>query len=231
MNHFFLNKLFNSLNTESVNYCVLRGYEGLPELVTNDVDFGVAPEDIKFFFNILHQTALFSEYKINVELIRFQVIKLKLTKNKCESIKIDVWWGFNYVGFHYINIKELLISRRLYNNKLYVPSNEYEFALSFLKELLHNNWIRKDKRDSLRSKITSNYYKPFKENFRASLVDACVSAVNNNQLIVRGVAFKAKGSIIIFNIKNKGVAKVLKNVFLFFKYKYFYKNEYDFLIK
>ena len=50
MNHFFLNKLFNSLNTEAVDYCVLRGYEGLPELVKNDIDFGVAPESIKFFF-------------------------------------------------------------------------------------------------------------------------------------------------------------------------------------
>ncbi|WP_299159436.1 hypothetical protein [uncultured Tenacibaculum sp.] len=231
MDAIFLRELFEELNKESIRYCVLRGYEKLPKKVVNDVDFGIASSDKKFFFSILNKLAFKHCYDVKIELIRLDVIKMQFYNEFDEVLKIDIWWSFNYVGLEYLNIDELLSSKMLYNGLIYVPSEEYEFALSFLKELLHNNWIRKDKIKTLKSKMKENSYKPFEGSFNKAIVKSFYLAVNNSELKLSKLSAKAKVSLIFNNFKNKSLYHVFNKIFIFFKIRYNYKDEYGFLLK
>jgi len=53
----FLSRLFEELNKASIQYCVLRNWERLPNTVGNDVDLWVAGEDAVTFENILYAIA------------------------------------------------------------------------------------------------------------------------------------------------------------------------------
>tara|TARA_B100000795_G_scaffold267573_1_gene252692 strand:- start:1059 stop:1751 length:693 start_codon:yes stop_codon:yes gene_type:complete len=230
MNNVFLEELFYKINKTNLKYCVLRGYEGLPEVVKNDIDFGVAPENKIEFFSILKSLSLKHNYTIKIELIRFCVIKMGLNSESGAVLKIDVWWGFNIAGLQYMDITDLVNSRKLYRNRFFIPSKEYEFALSFLKEMLHNNWIRKDKIDNLKSLVTENYHIAFKKFFNKNEVDEFILAVRKNKYEISKLSHKSKFKLIFYNIKYITLIVAFKNIYLFLKFKYFYKDEYDYLI-
>ena len=229
LNYNFLNKLFTVLNASEIEYCILRGYEGLPNEVSNDVDFGVSKDSLTSFFDLLIFLSKEYGYSINISLIRDSVIKMSLSNIDGTSLMIDVWWNFNLLGLRYTCISRLLKSKEMYNNSFYVPSKEHEFALSFLKELLHNNWIRKDKIELLKSKITQDYYLPFHDYFSISIVDEFVHSVMSNKHKITFISLKAKIQLVYHNIRRHGIIKVIINVKSFFMIKYFYKEQYSYL--
>jgi hypothetical protein len=144
-------------------------------------------------------------------------------------LRFDVWWGFNIANLQYMDITDLINSRKLYGNRFFIPSKEYIFALSLLKEMLHNNWIRKDKIDNLKSLITENYHIAFKKNFNKNEVDEFILAVRKNKYEISKLSHKFK--LIFSNIKYITLVVAFKNIYLFLKFKYFYTDEYDYLIK
>ena len=130
-------------------------------------------------------------------------------------------WDFNYCGLNYLNIEELLKSKKIYNEIIYIPAQEYEFALSFLKEMLHNNIIRKDKIDDLKLKINDNYKKPFSLFFNNYLIEKYIKSVNNDYLKITFLSLLSKIQIFFSNIYNFGLYKCLSRVMIFFRIKYF----------
>ena len=222
----FLNDLFYSLNEPNLDYCVLRGYESLPEKISNDIDFGVSDSCKVLFFDILKETAKNHDYSVQVELIRHSVIKMKLSNRHGNIIKIDVWWQFNYLGLEYLCINKMLSSRELYKNIFYVPSSEYEFALSYLKELLHNSWIRKDKVEVLTRKMKKRSYLPFNKYFNKNMINDFFISVETKKFKVKLLSVRAKNSILLKNIYCHGLFYVLINIYRYFKIRFFYRNEY-----
>lgn len=225
----FLKVFFEELNNYEVNYCVLRGYELLPNEEINDIDFGVFSRDVKLFFNIINLLSHKYKYRVNVKLIRLNVIKTELLFEN-NTIDIDIWWDFNYVGLKYIDIIDLLSSKKKYNGIINIPSSEYEFALSFLKELLHNNWIREDKRLKLKSNIKAGYYKPFAKYFKKKNVNEFIEAVEGDRVNVKDISYKAKFNLVLSNLKYFGIIKLTRNVYNFMKIRFFYKDDYKHLI-
>tara|TARA_B110000971_G_scaffold87312_1_gene89711 strand:+ start:11592 stop:12305 length:714 start_codon:yes stop_codon:yes gene_type:complete len=222
----FLNHFFNSLNESNLSYCVLRGYESLPEKINNDIDFGVS-NSFKFqFFDILKETTKNHGYIVQVELIRHSVIKMKLTNRYGNIIKIDVWWQFNYLGLEYLSINKMLNSRKLYKNIFYVPSIEYEFALSYLKELLHNSWIRTDKVEVLTLKMKEKSHVPFNKYFNKNIIDDFFISVETKKFKLKLLSLRAKFSILLKNTSFHGLFYVLINIYRYLKIRFLYRNEY-----
>ena len=155
---------------------------------------------------------------------------MKLINDLAETIKIDVWWQFNYIGMEYINIDKMLNSRKFYKNTFFIASNEYEFSLSYLKELLHNSIIRDDKIEILNQKMIDNSHIPFNQYFNKKIIGDFFTSVKTRKLKLRMLSFRAKISILLKNIFNHGLFYVSKNVYLFLQIKYFNKNKYSFLI-
>lgn len=222
----FLYDFFHSLNESGLRYCVLRGYECLPEKINNDIDFGIDHLYKYQFFDILEKTAKRHGYSIEVDLIRHSVIKMNLTNRFGNTIKIDVWWQFNYMGLEYLSINKLLDSVRLYKTIFFVPSLEYEFALSYLKELLHNSWIRKDKLEVLTLKMREGTQGPFEQYFNKNITDDFFTSVKNKQYKLKLLSFRAKFSILLKNITHKGIGSVLRNMHNFLRIRFLCRNEY-----
>ena len=198
----------------------MRGYEKLPNSEINDIDFGVSKKDLSRFCLILDNLSTEYNYKIYVDLVRLGVFKSRLRFDNYDLL-IDVWWDFNYCGLNYLNIEELLKSKKIYNEIIYIPAQEYEFALSFLKEMLHNNIIRKDKIDDLKLKINDNYKKPFSLFFNNYLIEKYIKSVNNDYLKITFLSLLSKIQIFFSNIYNFGLYKCLSRVMIFFRIKYF----------
>lgn len=54
----FLSLLFEQLNKNQIVYCILRNYEGLPEIVGNDLDIWVAEGQQKQFQMIVKKNSI-----------------------------------------------------------------------------------------------------------------------------------------------------------------------------
>ena len=229
MNVKFLTELFDVLNQSNLKYCVLRGYEELPLVVKNDIDFGIAPENKIQFFSILKSLSLKFNYEINIELIRHSVIKMELKNEFGNFIKIDVWWQFNYLGLEYLCVNKLLSSRKIYNNNFFIPSTEYEFALSFLKELMHNNCIRKDKIEYLNKLLNSSKKTPFIEFFNLKIIEAFFRSVRENKFELKILSMRAKLFLLINNFLNLGFTNTLINIHSFIFVKYFNTKKYTYI--
>ena len=155
---------------------------------------------------------------------------MKLTNKYGNIIKIDVWWQFNYLGLEYLAINKMLNSRKLYKNIIYVPSIEYEFALSYLKELLHNSWIRTDKIEVLTLKMKDKSHVPFNKYFNKNIIDDFFISVKIKKFKLKRLSFRAKFSILVKNTSSNGLFYVLKNIYCYFKIRFLYRNEYNNLI-
>jgi len=179
----FVRELFLTLNQGQIKYAVLRGYEGLPEVIGNDIDLGVCGDQLDRFLVLLRGVASQHGYRCEIDLYRQNVLKMRLVGSADGSvIKVDVWWAFKYCGLEYLDIRELLSSRQPYGELLFVARPEHEVALSFLKELLHMKRIREDKLPVLRAKQNARFEEPFKRFFRPALISRFERALNQERL-------------------------------------------------
>jgi thymidylate kinase len=136
-----LNDYFRKLKENNVIYCVLSGYEGLPEVYkSNDIDILVSK-------NNLHEASIILKYvfkdygsgyyvlhKFNgrhTYLFFFQGIDGWVR----ESIKIDLFINFEFRGRVFLSSREILSNIIPYNN-LYIPCAMHQAYLGVVKGIL-----------------------------------------------------------------------------------------------
>lgn len=156
---------FQGLKEKKFNYCVLRGYETLPDEVSNDIDLGLDPKELESFTSYT-----LSQLKINGFLLVHRSQKYLYRKlyffnqESNEHLHVDIWTGFSFKGLKYINLHSLL-DRKIQHKLFFIPSPSDELTLSFLKEYLHNQKIRKDKLSILQNLIKIGDGKEFDSYF------------------------------------------------------------------
>lgn len=153
----FLTELFNKLNEEKIEYCVLRNYETLPySLAGSDIDLLVARQFFNKAVDIIHNVAslhggrCISRYSVSGLIFRF-----------CG--KDDHWWGaaidiypsLEYRGVAYFDVSELLEYSQEYRN-IRVTCHEDAAIVAFLKECLANGKSRKNYKEEAATAYMAN---------------------------------------------------------------------------
>jgi hypothetical protein len=131
--------LLEALSTQCKSYCILSGYERLPEHFDTDFDFMVGPEDFERMPRIIDEVASQTGTRL------FQAIDHELTGRayflgslKGPSLNIiqpDCAADYRHFGRRWLPAREVLAARRLHPNGFYVPSTAHEFAYLLIKRL------------------------------------------------------------------------------------------------
>lgn len=210
-------ELIKAFECNKVRYCVLRGYEGLPNEYSNDIDFGIHPNDEDLFFRALSNLSSNSNINLVYRDSRYKVLKLKLLKNEL-SVDLDFWFGFNYLGLNYLDIFSMLDSNTTYNS-FNILNLEDEVSLSFLKELLHMKRVRVDKVDSILFKMNKCNESVFGPYFSFKQKDLFQDAINNRRFDLKFLSFKIKLYLFYKNIYKHGIIHTFNQICLFIVYK------------
>jgi hypothetical protein len=224
----FLPLFFNQLNTNKIEYLILRGYEQLPNNFENDIDFFVTKDSLKRFYELIYKFSKNNQFIIDKDEVRQGLIKIQLLFIDNSVLKIDLFFEFRYAGLIYIDEKKLYKNRILFNN-IEIANLEYEFYTSILKELLHNSRIRKDKVEKLKllySKIIENnlLYDDIINQTNITLIKTLLFSYNYIDI---SLAKSLRKDILIFNLKKFGFSRLCVNIISFFYIKYLRQNIYD----
>jgi hypothetical protein len=232
MNNIFLKDLFNSLNSENIDYLILRGYQDLPESYSNDLDFSVRNKgELGLFFSVINTLSAKYKYSISTDAVRSGLLKVFLHFGN-KILKIDVFYCFKYAGLHYIDIENLHQSKRILNTGIKAPSINYELAISLLKEILHNSRIRKDKVLLLRSQYEQAIFNiPFNNYFtEKNIIKISKSLFSGHKLYFCKLASNCRFNLVLSNLKLFGFVNTLIAMIEFFYVKYFNQKKYENII-
>ena len=214
-------KCFNDfivvLNKHNVNYVVLRGYENLPQSYSNDLDFGIHPDDRELFFDALKAYKNQYTVEIKMNLSRYEVLKLKFSFNN-QEIDFDFWFDINYCGLEYVSISETINRAVLYKSFM-IPNAADELTVSFLKELLHMQRLRVDKVVWLSSKIEESNLEFFFFFFTKKTKKQFIHVIKIRKFSLRKLSRKTKVELIKFHVKNRRLKDTLRKVisFIYFR--------------
>jgi thymidylate kinase len=131
--------LLEELSTQCKSYCILSGYDRLPEDFDTDIDFMVDQEDFDRMPRIIEEVAR----RTNTRLI--QAIDHELTGRayflgsidgpSLTIVQPDCASDYHHFGRFWLPAKEVLAARRLHANGFYIPSIAHEFAYALIKRL------------------------------------------------------------------------------------------------
>lgn len=138
--------LLEALSTECKAYCILAGYERLPDHFDTDIDFMVGQEDFDRMPQIIEGVAR----KTGTQL--FQAIDHELTGRayflgfmdgpSLTIVQPDCAADYRHFGRRWLTAKEVLAARRLHPNGFYIPSIAHEFAYALIKRLNKRSFNR-----------------------------------------------------------------------------------------
>ena len=138
--------LLDALSTECKAYCILSGYERLPDAFDTDIDFMVGQEDFDRLPRIIDEVA----HRTGTQL--FQAIDHELTGRAyflgflegpvLTIVQPDSAADYRHFGRKWLPAKEVLAARRLHPNGFYIPSTAHEFAYSLIKRLNKRSFNR-----------------------------------------------------------------------------------------
>lgn len=145
----FLADYFSRLNSDSVDYCVLRNYETLPKAIPGtDIDLLVSPTDKERLLEITEKVAEENSFQLfQVYEKSFHISHLKLYNPiSGEVVRLDVMDKIGALCFEFFTAHEIIKEKR-FNGTLFIPKFEYEVITVLLQ-----NWF------SLRGKLKPKYF-------------------------------------------------------------------------
>ncbi|QBY03124.1 hypothetical protein E2K93_01510 [Thalassotalea sp. HSM 43] len=216
----FLVSFLSKLERAKVDCLILRGYDDLPDIVHNDVDFFVSKNSHLEFFDLLTSTAEEYDAIIDTVLERQGVRKLLISAPSF-ILHLDYWFELTFLGLKYLDSKSLLTNKINHKTELFsIPSPAYEFQVSFLKEILHNQIVRKDKHTHLTDLYSRAHFS--RNDFIYKLV--------NNGTVDKALKYGPSKNIIMFirvfiglftfNMIQYGVINTLSSIKKFIAIKY-----------
>jgi thymidylate kinase len=229
----YLIDIFRELKINKVDYCVLRGYEGLPEIVSHDIDMCVRKKQLISTLRTLKTNSNKHNYRLIYKSTRKGITQIYFYKDGI-CLKIDIWTEFNYKGLFYSEVDSLLNNTKLYNS-INVLDNDSEVYISFMKEFLHNKWIRKDKILDLQSKLSPTTFTNNSKWFlNEKNCNKFYSFIRCSRFDLKNEASEFIKELFFVNLKHYGVIKTLHNIldyiFKFLKSKISYEGFFIVLI-
>jgi len=138
----FLILLFDKINTASVNYCVLRNYEELPDNIGNDVDMLVLPKDFSKFELCIMQAAKDLDWNLLKKIKRFGYRSYFFQEgDNNKFIHFDIWLKITWKGLRWADEKAILCRRKA-QKQFFIADKADEVCISLLKDLIQNGVIK-----------------------------------------------------------------------------------------
>ena len=162
----FLRDLFNKLNIEGVQYCVLRNYESLPDEIGHDVDLMVARKSVRDFEQVLVGVNLDLGWQLVRAARRFSFYSYYIIHKNNDGfslVPIDVWAAIHWRAVTTAYESAVLEAREKYKG-FWVASHGSEAAISLFKEYLQFGKI-KDKGDGKHKRRIAKLAREDPENF------------------------------------------------------------------
>jgi len=138
--------LLEALSTRCKSYCILSGYDRLPDHFDSDFDFMVDREDFERMPRIIDDVARQTGSRL------FQAIDHELTGRayflgsldgpSLTIVQPDCAADYRHFGRRWLPAKEVLAARRLHPHGFYIPSTAHEFAYLLIKRLNLRNFNR-----------------------------------------------------------------------------------------
>ena len=149
--------LFQRLEQEGVEYCVLRDYEGLPHTFRSDVDFLVRPEDRQRFHDIVVEVAAAHGWQLVKHIRKFALWFHYFYPAEHDDgdrfiLHIDVFSTLSWWGMTYLSADDLLRERIRYNG-FFISRPGDEATMLLLKDFLHVSSFRQRYRGRIQSLI------------------------------------------------------------------------------
>lgn len=167
----FLTQLFSQLDEAGVSYCVLRAYQGLPEIVDHDVDLLVPQDHLALFGQVLGQVCVSTDWYLVKTVSRFGFRSWYVASERNGAlpvvVHIDVWTQIHWKAVIYADREAILSTRRRYNG-IWVASSGTEAAISLLKEYLQFGKV-KDKGQGKTKRRIVGLVEEDPDNFLATL--------------------------------------------------------------
>lgn len=140
---------------------ILRGYEQMPREYSNDVDIFLPEELLEVLIEKFKASDVYVVKNIDQ---RLGLLKLEV-QARDETIKLDILYGFYYVGLEYYDKTQVWREKRQHRSGAFaIPQAQAELTISLFKEILHNGRIRSDKLEGFQS-IEHTIYQKMKSSF------------------------------------------------------------------
>lgn len=131
--------LLEKLSEQCESYCILTGYEGLPDSFDSDIDFMVSVRDFARMPNLIDEIAAATGTRL------FQAIPHEVSARAfrlaAESdagpnfIQPDSCWDYRHFGKLWLRADEVLAARRQHPRGFWIPGAAYEFIYYLIKRV------------------------------------------------------------------------------------------------
>ena len=131
---------------------VLRGYEGLPTRIENDLDILVEKPRVREFEQLLLRAATADGLKRFARIERSAgspVAHRFLDPESGRQLSIDLFTNLNWRGLSFLSARSVL-DGRVAIDTVDIPRPGHEAAASLFSKILHGSWVPEDRRERIR---------------------------------------------------------------------------------
>lgn len=152
----FVHDFFSLLNEEKISYCILRGYEKLPEKIGRDIDIFIEERDgVQKLIENLVCSLNWNYYKKIDQDGFFTYICDKVTGSNVSVLQLDFWTSLNWRGITWCSSSEILSGKRLFKD-FYIPAYGSEAAVTGIKELMGGGHVKEKYYITLKSMVSKD---------------------------------------------------------------------------
>lgn len=131
--------LISALSSECKTYCLLSGYDSLPNSFDTDIDFMVDRYDFKrmpaIMEKIAQQTNTHLFHSVEHELTAQAFLLMSLSGVNLTIAQLDAASDYRHFGSLWLRASEVLAARRMHPRGFWIPSAGHEFAYCLIKRL------------------------------------------------------------------------------------------------
>lgn len=143
----FLIEYLGCLSELNVSYCILRNYQGLPEVnVSNDIDILIQPEDLDI---ALHALLTMRNIRVTNYLRRTYVASTFVEGvswgDGYRAIEIDFVTSLSWKGIEFLSVADVLNKRIIIDGKpeiIKIPRKEHEAIITLFSSYLLSGFIK-----------------------------------------------------------------------------------------
>ena len=129
------NYLFESFNSQNVEYVIIHSYQNLPDKFDSDIDTAINVSNIKDAIKLLDNTLAGTDWRV-IQFWRHENYAADcVISNDNEFLQVDFCTHYERNGRVVMSVQELLEGRKMYKN-FYVPKSQTEFTYILVKKIL-----------------------------------------------------------------------------------------------
>lgn len=129
------NYIFESFNSNNIDYAIIHSYQYLPDRFDSDIDTAINVPNIKDAIKLLDDTLVGTGWRV-IQFWRHENYAADcVISNDDEFLQVDFCTHYERNGRVVISVQELLDGKRMYKN-FYIPKPQTEFTYVLVKKIL-----------------------------------------------------------------------------------------------